>query len=80
MAPEVIEPGKFSKELRSGPHTDVYALGVTVFLLFAGYHRPYKPDVPGHAISKEVRLSRVSYMQVSLKGLVKMFFCLFSYN
>ncbi|CAM9107401.1 unnamed protein product [Ectocarpus fasciculatus] len=54
MAPEVIEPGKFTKELRSGPHTDVFSLGVTVFLLFAGYHRPYKPDVPGHAISKEV--------------------------
>ncbi|CAM9742728.1 unnamed protein product [Ectocarpus sp. 12 AP-2014] len=54
MAPEVIEPGKFTKELRSGPHTDVFALGVTVFLLFTGYHRPYKPDVSGHAINQEV--------------------------
>lgn len=59
MAPEVIEPGKFTKELRSGPHTDVFALGVTVFLLFTGYHRPYKPNVSGHAINQEVRLSHV---------------------
>lgn len=59
MAPEVIEPGKFTNEMRSGPHTDVFALGVTVFLIFAGFHRPYKPDIPGHAISKEVRLSVV---------------------
>eukprot|EP00903_Cladosiphon_okamuranus_P006449 g6309.t1 len=54
MAPEVIEPVKFTTELRSGPHTDVYALGVTIFLLFFGLHRPFKPGISGDTLCREV--------------------------
>lgn len=71
MAPEVIEPRKFTKELRSGPHTDVFAFGVTIFLLFSGFHRPYKPDVPGHVVSSQVwfvlHLSVLGFAQDSFK-------------
>lgn len=56
MAPEVIEPAKFTQALRSGPHTDIFALGVTIFLLFFGLHRPFKANVSGDDISREVRL------------------------
>eukprot|EP00903_Cladosiphon_okamuranus_P006447 g6307.t1 len=54
MAPEMIEPSKFTPELRSGRHTDVYALGVTMFLLFFGLHRPFKPGISGNTLCREV--------------------------
>ncbi len=55
QAPEIIEPNRFAREDRAGFHSDVYALGVTIFLLFCGLERPYHYGYQALEINDKVR-------------------------